>query len=164
MSRIAILLIAASLGLTACTSPSRFDNPDGALDGSLGTAATLDPASPAYFTDTVGDRVLFEVDQTVLTAEARQVLDGQAAWLAANPAYTVVIEGHADEQGTTEYNLGLSSKRAFSVQQYLTSVGVSPDRMTTNFFGKERPVAVCSDESCYRQNRRAVSVLNAGVI
>ena len=71
-----------------------------------------DPASPAYFRQTVGDRVLFAVDQSTLSPEARATLDGQAAWLLANPDYLAVIEGHADEQGTREYNVALGARRA----------------------------------------------------
>lgn len=93
---------------------------------------------------------------------ARQVLDGQARWLTTNTGYAATIEGHADEQGTREYNLALGSRRAAAVQQYLISQGVTPARLKTVTYGKERPLAICSDESCYAQNRRAVTVLAAG--
>ena len=162
--------LVAALSLAACSNASRFGD-SGAGAGAGGTAgigadgvlgSPSDPTSVAYFNQTVGDRVLFAVDQSTLTGEAQAVLDGQAAWLAANPAYTVVIEGHADEQGTREYNLALGERRANSVQSYLVSQGVAPSRMSTITYGKERPLAICSDESCYAQNRRAVSVLAAG--
>jgi peptidoglycan-associated lipoprotein len=133
----------------------------GAIDGSnLGDPSN--PASPAYFNQTVGDRVWFVVDQSTLTDQARATLDGQARWLSANPQYAIIVEGHADEQGTREYNLALGARRASAVQQYLISQGVGPNRIQTVTYGKERPIAVCSDETCYAQNRRAVTVLQAG--
>jgi peptidoglycan-associated lipoprotein len=120
-----------------------------------------DPASVAYFNQTVGDRVLFAVDQSTLSREAELTLRSQANWLLENTEYTAVVEGHADEQGTREYNLALGARRASAVQQFLIAQGVAPNRIRTVTYGKERPLAVCSDESCYSQNRRAVTVLNA---
>jgi len=121
-----------------------------------------DPTSIAYFNQTVGDRVLFAVDQSTLSPEARTILQGQAQWLASNPSYAIIVEGHADEQGTREYNLALGARRAAAVQQFLMAQGVAPDRMKTISYGKERPIEVCSDESCYSRNRRAVTVLSMG--
>ena len=122
-----------------------------------------DPASPLYFQQTVGDRVLFAVDQSTLDTQSRLVLDGQANWLAANPDYTAVIEGHADEQGTREYNLALGARRANAVQEYLVARGIDANRLRVVSYGKERPLELCSDEACYAQNRRAVTVLAAGL-
>ena len=122
----------------------------------------LYPQSIAYFNQTVGDRVLFVVDQSTLSDEGRAVLDGQAGWLTANPDYAIIIEGHADEQGTREYNLSLGARRAAAVQDYLISQGVPAGRMRTVSYGKERPIEVCSTESCYSQNRRSVTVLSMG--
>ena len=116
----------------------------------------------AYFNATVGDRVHFVVDQSTLTDEARGILNGQAAWLNANPDYAIIIEGHADEQGTREYNIALGARRADSVKNYLIAQGISGSRMQTVSYGKERPIATCSEESCYNQNRRAVTVLSLG--
>ena len=157
-------LLVGALALTACDKNSRFGK-DGALDaaganGALGSVS--DPTSPAYFSQVVGDRVLFEVDQHTLTPAAQGVIAQQAAWLMQNPEYSAVIEGHADEQGTREYNLALGARRASAVQAYLIDQGVSPARLKTVSYGKERPLAICSDEACYSQNRRAVTVLNAG--
>ncbi len=123
---------------------------------------TAPPNSPAYFQQAIGDRVLFAVDQSTLSPEARATLDGQAGWLSANPEYSAVIEGHADEQGTREYNLALGARRASSVQEYLVSRGVSPARLRTVTYGKERPIEICSTEACYMKNRRAVTVVAAG--
>lgn len=167
----AIMLVAA-LGLAACANPNRFGaNGAGANDASRnggGVSSGVipgsvdDPTSMAYFNQRVGDRVLFAVDQSSLSPEARTVLDGQAQWLMTNADYMAVIEGHADEQGTRDYNFALSARRAASVQEFLISQGISPNRLKTIPYGKERPLAVCSDESCYSQNRRAVTVLAAG--
>lgn len=156
----AIILVAA-LALSACSGAGRF-GPGGA--GGVGGAggSVSDPASPAYFQQTIGDRVLFPVDQATLTDEGRDILTLQARWLMANGDYSAVIEGHADEQGTRAYNLALGARRSNAVHEYLISQGVSPARLKTVTFGKERPIAICSVESCYSQNRRAVTVIAAG--
>ena len=86
----------------------------------------------------------------------------KAQWLLANAEYSALIEGHADEQGTQAYNLALGARRASAVQNYLISQGVSPGRLRTISYGKERPIEICSDEACYSQNRRAVTVITAG--
>lgn len=158
-----IALIAAALALGAC-SQGPLD--DSAIDlnaqgGGLGAAS--DPTSPSYFNAVVGDRVLFLVDQSTLTDTARATLDGQAQWLLTNPEYTALIEGHADEQGTREYNLALGARRAAAVQSYLVSRGVPESRMRTISYGKERPLEICSQEACYAQNRRGVTVVSAGL-
>ena len=172
------VLIVAALGLAACKNPGRYGDSgagvngtngaggvNGAGPGGVATSGIGDPSNPAsvaYFNQTVGDRVLFVVDQSTLTDTARATLDGQAAWMKANPDYAIIIEGHADEQGTREYNIGLGDKRATAVRNYLISKGVGAGRMQTVSYGKERPIALCSDESCYAQNRRAVTVLSLG--
>ncbi len=149
------------LGLAACTNPDRFAGGN-SVDLNASANAAADPASPAYFQNTVGDRVLFAVDQSTLSDEARQTLTAQAAWLQANTDYSATIEGHADEQGTREYNLALGARRASSAKEFLVSRGIAADRLRTVSYGKERPIAICSDESCYSQNRRAVTVLRVG--
>lgn len=168
------LLLVAALGLAACNNPDRFgaggaDDFGGAggpggvggIDSSaLGGAS--DPASAAYFQQTLGDRVFFAVDQSSLSDQARAILAGQAQWLTTNADYAIIVEGHADEQGTREYNLALGARRASAVQDYLISQGVAPSRMRTVSYGKERPVEVCSTEDCYSRNRRAVTVLSMG--
>ncbi len=157
----AIILVAALL-LTACTNAGRFDGDDTGAGAGAGSGDASDPKSAAYFQQTIGDRVLFEVDQHVLTAEAKVVLDQQATWLMDNTEFTAIIEGHADEQGTSAYNLALSGRRANSVIEYIVSRGVASNRLQSLPLGKERPIAICSEESCYTQNRRAVSVVAAG--
>jgi peptidoglycan-associated lipoprotein len=110
----------------------------------------------------VGDRIFFETDSSDLTSTATATLDKQAAWLGQYPRYTFVVEGHADERGTREYNVSLSARRGQVAKDYLASRGVAANRMRMVAYGKERPVAVCNDISCWSQNRRAVTVLNAG--
>ena len=162
-------LMVALLGATACTRADRFDDMNGTgMDANAGInqgiipGSANDPRSPAYFNQTIGDRVLFAVDQSTLSPEAQRVLDGQAQWLMTNNDYLAVIEGHADEQGTRHYNLALGARRAAAVEAYLVSRGIPSDRLRTISYGKERPLAICSEESCYSQNRRAGTVLEAG--
>ncbi|WP_234855081.1 peptidoglycan-associated lipoprotein Pal [Paracoccus everestensis] len=124
--------------------------------GTLGAEATAQ-----YFNTTVGNTVLFAANQTALTAEARGILARQAEWLNRHTNFTAVVQGHAEETGTREYNLALGARRASSVQEYLIAQGVASDRLRTLSFGKERPREVCSDEACYANNRRAVTVVSA---
>jgi peptidoglycan-associated lipoprotein len=127
-------------------------------DSALGGAAL--PGSQQDFLVNVGDRVFFDTDSSELSDQARATLDKQAQWLNHYNRYAFTIEGHADERGTREYNIALGARRAETVREYLTSRGVSGQRMRTISYGKERPVAVCDDISCWAQNRRAVTVLN----
>ena len=159
----AVLLVAA-LALAACNNPDRYGTGGAGAGGidSTGLGGANDPASVAYFNQTVGDRVLFAVDQSSLDDAARATLAGQARWLMTNGDYAVIIEGHADEQGTREYNLALGARRASAVQDFLIAQGVAPSRMRTVSYGKERPIEVCSVEACYSKNRRAVTVLSQG--
>lgn len=157
-----ILMICTALSVAACTDPNSLGS-DGAASGGFAAGSASDPTSPAYFQQAVGDRVLFAVDQSTLSAEGRVTLDAQAVWLLQNTDYTAVIEGHADEQGTREYNLALGARRADAARAYLVSQGVQARRLTTVSYGKERPIEVCSEEACYAQNRRAVTVLAAGL-
>ena len=161
----AILLFAA-LALGACTNAGRFGDDDAVVMGGGAGAGAGDPgnpASPAYFQQAVGDRVLFAVDESRLSGAAKEVLDGQARWLQDNPEYAAIVEGHADEQGTREYNLALGARRANAVREYLVSRGVAGSRVEVVSYGKERPIEICSDESCYAKNRRAVTVISAAL-
>ena len=168
-----IVLLVAALGLTACKNPDRYgaNGPDGANGGAgagyvdtNGLGDPSDPRSIAYFNQSVGDRVLFPVDQSTLTAEARGVLAGQAGWLATNADYAIIIEGHADEQGTREYNLALGARRAAAVQQFLGSQGVAANRMKTISYGKERPIAAGSNEEAFARNRNAHTAIVSGAM
>jgi peptidoglycan-associated lipoprotein len=126
-----------------------------------GTIGAAQPGSQQEFVVNVGDRVFFESDRSELTAQSIATLEKQARWLQNYSQYAFTIEGHADERGTREYNIALGARRAQTVRDYLASHGVNPQRMRTISYGKERPVAVCNDISCWSQNRRAVTVLNA---
>lgn len=156
-------LLVLGLALAACSqNPGRFDNAGGAgSPGGLVPGSAADPDSLAYFEETIGDRVYFAVDQATLSPQAREIVAKQAAWLIEHPGYNAIIEGHADEQGTREYNLALGARRAASVRDFLVEQGVSPSRLRTVSYGKERPIALCSTEECYAKNRRAVTVLTA---
>lgn len=147
----AVLAVALSMG--ACA------NKTGVGGDAMASAAV--PGSQQDFVVNVGDRVFFESDQTELSPQAIATLDKQAQWLQQYGRYTFTIEGHADERGTREYNIALGAKRAQAVRSFLASRGIDPSRMRTISYGKERPVAVCNDISCWSQNRRAVTVLNA---
>lgn len=150
------------MALAGCAN-NRFDDTNsvdlGTNSGPVAGSAQ-DPNSPLYFQQTVGDRVLFEVDQSTLTATGRSILDGQSSWLTNHPEYNALIEGHADEQGTRQYNLALGARRANSVQEYLISRGVPASRIKIVSYGKERPIEICSQEACYAKNRRAVTVVS----
>ena len=151
-AKLAVVLV-AGLALAACAS--------GATQNQDGMAAAGAPGSQQDFVVNVGDRVFFETDSTELTPQARSTLEKQAQWLQAYNRYSFTIEGHADERGTREYNIALGARRAQTVHDYLAARGVDANRMRTISYGKERPVAVCNDISCWSQNRRAVTVLNA---
>ncbi|WP_455481823.1 peptidoglycan-associated lipoprotein Pal [Bartonella sp. B35(2025)] len=112
------------------------------------------------FTINVGDRVFFSLNSSSIELDAQRILMRQAEWLLRYPFYAITIEGHADERGTREYNLALGQRRAVAVRDYLISLGVSAQRIQTISYGKERPVAVCDDISCWNQNRRAVTTIN----
>ena len=150
----AVLAVALSMG--ACANKNGLG-----ADGSMGAAGAAVPGSQQDFVVNVGDRVFFESDQTELSPQAIATLDKQAQWLQQYSRYSFTIEGHADERGTREYNIALGAKRAQSVRSFLASRGIDSRRMRTISYGKERPVAVCNDISCWSQNRRAVTVLNA---
>jgi peptidoglycan-associated lipoprotein len=146
------IVFAARLALAACASNAT---------NQAGMAGPGAPGSQQDFVVNVGERVFFETDSTDLTPQARSTLDKQAQWLQTYNRYSFTIEGHADERGTREYNIALGARRAEVVHDYLTARGIDPNRMRTISYGKERPVAVCNDISCWSQNRRAVTVLNA---
>jgi peptidoglycan-associated lipoprotein len=153
-ARFAFALLAA-LTVAACANKANE------LAAGVGAGGAAVPGSQQDFVVNVGDRVFFETDSSDLTIQSRATLDKQAQWLATYNRYAFTIEGHADERGTREYNIALGARRAQAVRDYLASRGVDPSRMRTISYGKERPVAVCDDISCWSQNRRAVTVLNA---
>jgi len=145
-------VIFAALAIAGCAKH------DAGLTDSMASAAV--PGSQQDFVVNVGDRVFFDTDSSDLSGQARATLDKQAEWLNHYSQYAFTIEGHADERGTREYNIALGARRAQTVRDYLVSRGVAAQRMRTISYGKERPVAVCDDISCWSQNRRAVTVLD----
>ncbi len=155
-----VAFIAAAVLLGACAR-----TPGGASEG--GASLSINGAAPGTSQDfvvNVGDRVFFETDSSELTAIAIATLSKQVMWLQRYPRYVFTVEGHADERGTREYNIALGARRATTVRDYFVAHGIAASRMHTISYGKERPVAVCNDVSCWAQNRRAVVVLNnAGV-
>ena len=146
-----VALIGLVVVLAACSR-------NGTGVGNLGPGGGP-PGSQQEFLVTVGDRVFFETDSSALTATAQATLDKQAAWLNKYTNYRILMEGHADERGTREYNIALGARRASVVVNYLVSKGVNAQRIQQKSFGKERPVAICDDISCWSQNRRAVTVV-----
>ena len=165
-------VVAATLALGACaknpTDVGALDTRGGAGGaggaggvGAGGAGAAI-PGSQQDFAVNVGDRVFFDSDATELNGAAQATLDKQARWLNQYGSYAFTVEGHADERGTREYNFALGARRAESAKNYLISRGVAASRIKTISFGKERPVAVCDDISCWSQNRRAVTVLKGG--
>jgi peptidoglycan-associated lipoprotein len=112
-----------------------------------------------FIASVASDRVFFDTDKFDIDAEDMATLQSQAAWLRRNPSARITIEGHCDERGTREYNLALGERRANAAKNYLASLGIDPGRMTTISYGKERPVALGSEESAWAQNRRAVSIV-----
>jgi peptidoglycan-associated lipoprotein len=147
-----IAALFAGLALSACANKAA---------DSLASAGVASPGSQQDFVVNVGDRVFFESDSSELTMQSRATLDKQAQWLQQYANYTFTVEGHADERGTREYNIALGARRAQAVRDYLSSRSIQPGRMRTVSYGKERPVAVCNDISCWSQNRRSVTVLGA---
>jgi peptidoglycan-associated lipoprotein len=156
--------LAAVLALAACaTKPVQAPAP-ASSPAVKAVESTIVPGSPQDFTINVGDTVHFDYDQYAVRPEDRAILQKQAAWLLKYPAVRVRIEGHCDERGTRDYNLALGARRAEAVKDYLASLGVPRARLDTISYGKERPVCVQSDESCWARNRRGVTTITSGAI
>src|SRR5690606_8367494 len=153
---VAVALV-AMLAIAGCAGKN---TPNNAADLGLGGGAgAATPGSSQDFTVNVGDRIFFDTDSTLIRADAQQTLARQAQWLNRYGSYSITVEGHADERGTREYNLALGARRAAAARDFLVSQGVAANRIRTISYGKERPVAVCDDISCWSQNRRSVTVL-----
>ena len=153
-----VAVLAAGLAMGACSKNPNEDGANGAGGMGLGAGAAT-PGSQQDFVVNVGDRIFFESDSTELTTTAQATLDKQARWLQQYGQYSITVEGHADERGTREYNFALGARRAEAAKSYLAARGIQASRLRTISYGKERPVAVCNDISCWSQNRRAVTVL-----
>jgi len=153
-----LILLAAVLLVAACQqSQPTTGNTAGA--GAAGTATTSSQNAQQQMVS-AGDRIYFAFDRSDITPESRQVLLRQAALLNQNPSWTVTIEGHCDERGTVEYNLGLGERRATATKQALVALGVAAGRLNVISYGKERPAVVGHNEQAWAQNRRAVTVVN----
>ncbi|MEM9783895.1 MAG: peptidoglycan-associated lipoprotein Pal [Pseudomonadota bacterium] len=162
-------LVACCLALAACTGsedaaldPAGSPVTNSTTSGDVTAAGLPAPGTVEYFNSVIGDRVFFETDSITINPASADVLSQQATWLRDNPGSTAMIEGHADERGTREYNLALGARRAEAVRSFLVAQGVDAGRLESVSYGKERPVAVCSNESCWSENRRGVTVLAGG--
>lgn len=154
----AVVALVMALAVAGCAS-KKVPNTAADLGLGAGGAGAATPGSAQDFTVNVGDRIFFDTDSSSIRADAQATLSRQAQWLAQYRSYAITVEGHADERGTREYNLALGARRAAAARDFLVARGVPANRIRTNSYGKERPVAVCDDISCWSQNRRAVTVL-----
>ena len=160
-----LAIVAATFLLAACETASQVSG-DSASTSASNTASSSSASSsaadktPAEKLAQVGDTVNFGFDSAELTVSARSTLNRQAAFLSLNPDLMIVIEGHADERGTREYNLALGDRRATAVRDYLVAKGINSARVRTVSYGKERPAVAGSDEAAWAKNRRAATVLN----
>ena len=145
------LIVLASLILSACATNTKQS---GQAQGDVYTGAD----TVEYLASGVKDRVFFATNETVLTTASRETLRKQAEWLRRNSKINVVLEGHADERGTREYNLALGERRANSAKDYLMTYGISSNRISVISYGKERPVDSGSNPLAWSKNRRSVSV------
>ncbi|WP_341909709.1 peptidoglycan-associated lipoprotein Pal [Ferrovibrio terrae] len=162
---LALALVACETAPQPAGSVSGSGRPGSAATGGTGSAAgvsgmplTREDAQRQFAAD-VGDRVLFATDSYALDAASTAILERQVAWLKRNAQWRLVIEGHADERGTREYNLALGDRRATSIRNYLVNQGIPTQRISTLSYGKERPSTVGSNEAAWAQNRRGVTVL-----
>jgi peptidoglycan-associated lipoprotein len=145
------LVLATCLVLTACATQKKSTSQ---MQGDVYTGTD----SIEYLASGVPDRVFFATNETVLTTASRETLRKQATWLRKNSDINIVLEGHADERGTREYNLALGERRANSAKDYLMTYGVSSNRISVLSYGKERPVDSGSNPLAWSKNRRSVSV------
>jgi len=146
---------------TSTTTSSSSDVSSSEDGDQAGTdTASIEPGSQEDLIVNVGDRVFFDYDSFELDGDAQELLQDQVAWLKQYSDVSVIIEGHCDERGTREYNLALGEKRAQAVKNYLLSLGISSDRLSTISYGKERPAVVGSNDGAWAQNRRSVTLVN----
>ena len=146
----ALLIMLASLVLTACATKKVQNQMQG--DVYTGTDTVK------YLASGVADRVFFATNESVLTTASRDTLRKQAEWLRKNSKINVVLEGHADERGTREYNLALGERRANAAKDYLMTYGISANRISVISYGKERPVDSGANPLAWSKNRRSVTV------
>ena len=147
-------------GSSSSSSSDVASSDGGTITESSPDSASIQPGSQEDLIVNVGDRVFFGYDSAELDSDAQELLQDQVAWLKQYSDVSVIIEGHCDERGTREYNLALGEKRAQSVKNYLISLGISSDRVSTISYGKERPAVVGSNDGAWAQNRRSVTIVN----
>jgi len=161
------LLLTSGLALAGCATKPKELPPQ--PSGATTTTTTPTPTAPTpsgpvpgsradFMASVLGDTILFDTDRYNIDSEDQGILQSQAQWLARYPAKRITVEGHADERGTRDYNLALGERRANAAKNYLVSLGIDASRITTVSYGKERPVALGSDEASWAKNRRAVTV------
>jgi peptidoglycan-associated lipoprotein len=165
-----LALLAAAVLVAGCSSTPEQSSTAGGTGGSAGSSTSTPstaaqpagprPGSQEELVATVGDRVFFDYDKSSVKPDGRTVLNRQAAWLKQYGSVSVTVEGHCDERGTREFNLALGERRANAVKDYLVSQGISASRIKTISYGKERPVALGSNEAAWSQNRRGVTVVS----
>lgn len=171
-----IMMMALLVTVAACSSTKdgtdvgdvRVEEREDITAGPLGGTEVYDrsmmdgptPGTQQDLVVNVGDRIFFGYDRYDLTPEAQRVLELQADWMNRYPSVTITVEGHCDERGTREYNLALGDRRANAVKSYLVALGVSPTRITTISYGKERPAVLGSNAAAWSQNRRGVTLVN----
>ena len=148
------LVLMAGLILTACATTKKVKTTTGQMQGDVYTGTD----TVEYLASGVPDRVFFATNESILTTRSRETLRKQATWLRENSGITVVLEGHADERGTREYNLALGERRANAAKDYLMTYGVSASRISVISYGKERPVDSGSNPLSWSKNRRSVTV------
>ena len=154
-----LLMLAACLILSACATKKEVATTDStSISGQMQSDVYTGSDSVEYLADGVPDRVFFATNESILTTASRETLRAQAAWLRKNSSINVVLEGHADERGTREYNLALGERRANAAKDYLMTYGISSDRITVLSYGKERPVDSGSNPLSWSKNRRSVTV------
>ncbi|HUD52069.1 peptidoglycan-associated lipoprotein Pal [Parvibaculum sp.] len=149
---------AAFLMVAACSSTDETAS----ATPSSSSSSTVQPGTQADLVANVGDRVFFDLDKSTLKDEGKATLTRQATWMKQYANLTFTIEGHADERGTREYNLALGGRRATAAKDFLVAAGIDASRLKTISYGKERPVCLESNEDCWAQNRRAVTVVAEG--
>tara|TARA_Y100000996_G_scaffold335695_1_gene272205 strand:+ start:150 stop:674 length:525 start_codon:yes stop_codon:yes gene_type:complete len=142
------------------SSTSSSDVSSSGSDSASSESASIEPGSQEDLIVNVGDRVFFNYDSSELDGDAQELLQDQVAWLKQYSDVSVIVEGHCDERGTREYNLALGEKRAQSVKNYIISLGISSDRVSTISYGKERPAVIGSNDGAWAQNRRSVTIVN----
>lgn len=152
--RQALALAATTLLVAACGSSET-------TSGTGSGSGSAPPGSPEHFMQAAGDRIFFEVDRWELSPTARGTLDRQVAWLKqyGDRYPSITVEGHADERGTREYNIALSERRASTARDYLAANGVTPGKLKTIGYGKEKPEVVGDDEGAWSRNRRDITAL-----